>query len=171
MAVLLAFAAGYTYDFLAEELPLLPDRSPSHSRTDVAERTNQPNQITAIDLYNAYEANEVIFRRDYIGKTLHVTGIVSHVTSEPSETIVHLKTRKPSPSNETFGDMDFSNIGFPKISCYFTGDKVFEPANMQSGDLVTLQGTVELERDLGEGWVQHHVAPVLQECRALEPLP
>ncbi len=162
LAVLLAFAAGYTYDFLAQEVPFLPDRPVSHAPAGVPGRAPL-EEITAIDLHNTYQADEVAFRRDYIGKTMLVTGVVSYVTSGPSETVVHLNTRKTNP-NSDLGGLDFSNVGLPKVSCYFTGDNVFEPAGISGGDLVTLRGTVELERDLGGGWTVSNLAPALTKC-------
>ena len=82
--------------------------SSSTSRT--AEPAELPSTVTADDLFDAYEANEVAADRQYKGKALQVIGTVQGISSDfMDDAVVELKTSNQFMPVRATGDDDFNS--------------------------------------------------------------
>jgi flagellar basal body-associated protein FliL len=83
-------------------------------------------EVTAVELYSAYEANEVAADLKYKDKILRVTGVVTDISTDPFG--------YPTVS---FG-MDAYNIN--KVEATFNKSEASNIANLQKGQNITVNG-------------------------------
>lgn len=99
----------------------------------VAEQTKKEPalQVSSVELYEAYEANEVSADKKYKNKTLEVSGKVIDINKnsiDESEIIVKLNG---------LVDNEYEIMG---ISCYFDASHTDEAANLSKGQKITILG-------------------------------
>ncbi|EKD94436.1 MAG: hypothetical protein ACD_26C00051G0001 [uncultured bacterium] len=89
-----------------------------------------PIKITAIELANAYEKNEVKADKDYKGKTLEITGTIKEIGTILSQTFIVLSSGK-----------EFS---ITDIQCFFDDQaQIDKIAELSKGNQITVQCKVD----------------------------
>ena len=106
------------------------ENSASTGNLQAEKVTEAPISITAVELADAYEKNEVKADKDYKGKSLEITGTIKEIGTVLSQTFVVLSSGK-----------EFS---ITDIQCFFDNQaEIDKIAELTKGNQVTVQGKVD----------------------------
>jgi hypothetical protein len=92
--------------------------------------TSQAIKVTAKDLYDAYDKNEISADNDYKGKMAIVTGEISNITSSGDKICI-----------------DLLGNSITQFSCYFNSSQAKKIGGLQKGKTITFRGTIR-----GKSW-------------------
>ncbi len=131
LVIILMIAAGSSLGTSAPSNPAIASTSASSTASTV-NTTKAPAQppidVSATDLSNAYNDNEVAADAQYKGKVVDVSGTIDTIGKDVlGNPYVALKTGEYSPF---------------EVQCMFSDADEATLANLSSGQVVTLQGTV-----------------------------
>ena len=102
-----------------------PEQSTQKAEQPAAQKPPDAIKITATKLYGDYKANEVAADASYKGKTLEITGTVSDIKKDITDTLyVTLK------GDQYFGD----------VQCYFNDKYTSQLASLKKGQQLTVMG-------------------------------
>ncbi|MDD7758806.1 MAG: hypothetical protein PT939_05105 [Aerococcus suis] len=101
----------------------------SKEESSEKESQNPEIEVTATEVIDTFENNEIKGKEEYTGKRARITGVVDDVGESFGQTYVTLRTE----SNE------FAIIG---LQCYFDKDNQDGLGDINTGDEITLEGTI-----------------------------
>ena len=102
--------------------------TPAAVTTSIAQTTTAPAQtVTAIDLYAAYETNEVAADQTWGGQTVELSGTVKDIGFDIVDTPY----------------VSLATDGLWSVQCFFSKDDAGTLTELTAGQEVTLTGTVD----------------------------
>lgn len=85
-------------------------------------------EVTANELWNAFDENEIDAEQKYNGKTVRITGIVSDINSADTFTSANVL-------------LAVDNSYFGSVQCNFNSENANALATLNKGQSVTIEGT------------------------------
>lgn len=113
--------------------PTDPGATISSSSAETTKQTEAPEEIieiSAAELFAAYDENEVAADNKYKGKKLKITGTVEDIGKDILD--------------DTYITLDCGELIF-SIQCYFANDQLSAVAELKKGDTITLIGVCKGE--------------------------